>query len=136
MKVANNKLVELPPAMASLSRLESLDLSNNRLTSLGSLELGSMRRLQDLNLQVPSYDLLSQGNSAIMLFFSVSALFSDGAFAVSLSDSALCVSVAYIFPLVFRRSILPTYTFLLGPKAHLSLLKQVKLMGFGVTYIF
>ncbi|KAJ1402564.1 Leucine-rich repeat [Sesbania bispinosa] len=51
MKVANNKLVELPSAMTSLSRLESLDLSNNRLTSLGSLELGSMHRLQKLNLQ-------------------------------------------------------------------------------------
>ncbi|XP_027365180.1 uncharacterized protein LOC113872105 [Abrus precatorius] len=51
MKVANNKLVELPSAMSSLSRLESLDLSNNRLTSLGSLELASMHRLQNLNLQ-------------------------------------------------------------------------------------
>eukprot|EP00256_Glycine_max_P028726 XP_003555353.1 ras guanine nucleotide exchange factor L isoform X2 [Glycine max] len=51
MKVANNKLVELPAAMSSLSRLESLDLSNNRLTSLGSLELASMHRLQELNLQ-------------------------------------------------------------------------------------
>ncbi|XP_061373943.1 uncharacterized protein LOC133316233 [Gastrolobium bilobum] len=51
MKVANNKLVELPSAMTSLSRLESLDLSNNRLTSLGSLKLGSMHRLQSLNLQ-------------------------------------------------------------------------------------
>lgn len=54
MKVANNKLVELPAAMSSLSRLESLDLSNNRLTSLGSLELASMHRLQELNLQVLS----------------------------------------------------------------------------------
>ncbi|XP_045819646.1 uncharacterized protein LOC123913087 [Trifolium pratense] len=51
MKVANNKLVELPPAMNSLSRLESLDLSNNRLTSLGPLQLSSMHRLQNLNLQ-------------------------------------------------------------------------------------
>ncbi|KAG4998312.1 hypothetical protein JHK85_029751 [Glycine max] len=51
MKVANNKLVELPAAMSSLSRLERLDLSNNRLTSLGSLELASMHRLQELNLQ-------------------------------------------------------------------------------------
>ncbi|GAU35857.1 hypothetical protein TSUD_63470 [Trifolium subterraneum] len=51
MKVANNKLVELPPAMTSLSRLENLDLSNNRLTSLGPLELSSMHRLQNLNLQ-------------------------------------------------------------------------------------
>ena len=57
LKVANNKLVELPSAMTSLSRLENLDLSNNRLTSLGSLELGSMHRLQNLNLQVPNYDL-------------------------------------------------------------------------------
>lgn len=62
MKVANNKLVELPSAMTSLSRLESLDLSNNRLTSLGSLELDSMHRLQNLNLQVPRYDLLNQCN--------------------------------------------------------------------------
>jgi len=54
MKVANNKLVELPAAMSSLSRLERLDLSNNRLTSLGSLELASMHRLQELNLQVLS----------------------------------------------------------------------------------
>lgn len=58
MKVANNKLMELPSAMSSLSRLESLDLSNNKLTSLGSLELASMHRLKKLNLQVPSYDLL------------------------------------------------------------------------------
>lgn len=58
MKVANNKLVELPSGMTSLSRLESLDLSNNRLTSLGSLELGSMRRLQNLNLQVGIYDMI------------------------------------------------------------------------------
>ena len=72
MKVANNNLMELPSAMTSLSRLESLDLSNNRLTSLGSFELGSMHRLQILNLQVPSYDLLNQGNSARMLLFSMS----------------------------------------------------------------
>ncbi|KAE9618250.1 hypothetical protein Lal_00047286 [Lupinus albus] len=51
MKVANNKLVELPSAMASLSMLESLDLSSNRLTSLGSIELCSMHRLRNLNLQ-------------------------------------------------------------------------------------
>ncbi|KAK7343622.1 hypothetical protein VNO77_12515 [Canavalia gladiata] len=51
MKVANNKLVELPSAMTSLSRLESLDLSNNKLTSLGSLDLASMHRLHNLNLQ-------------------------------------------------------------------------------------
>lgn len=57
MKVANNKLVELPPALTSLSRLENLDLSNNRLTSLGSLELSSMHRLQNLSLQVPCFDL-------------------------------------------------------------------------------
>jgi len=35
-----------------LQRLESLDLLNNRLTSLGSLELTSMHSLQYLNLQV------------------------------------------------------------------------------------
>lgn len=69
MKVAHNKLVELPPAMTSLSRLENLDLSNNRLTSLGSLELSSMNRLQNLNLQVPISDLLNPANSAISMFF-------------------------------------------------------------------
>jgi Leucine-rich repeat (LRR) protein len=69
LKVANNKLVELPPAMTSLSRLESLDLSNNRLSSLGSLELSSMHRLQNLNLQVPIFDLLNPANSAKMMFF-------------------------------------------------------------------
>ncbi|KAF7806914.1 Mitogen-activated protein kinase kinase kinase 1 [Senna tora] len=51
LKVSNNKLVELPSTMSSLSRLENLDLSNNRLTSLGPLELGSMHKLQSLNLQ-------------------------------------------------------------------------------------
>lgn len=51
LKVSNNKLVELPPALSSLQRLESLDVSNNRLTSLGSLELGSMHSLQNLNIQ-------------------------------------------------------------------------------------
>ncbi|KAK7270555.1 hypothetical protein RIF29_23780 [Crotalaria pallida] len=51
LKVANNKLVELPLAMTSLSTLESLDLSNNKLTSLGSLELCSMHRLRNLNVQ-------------------------------------------------------------------------------------
>ncbi|KAK4258014.1 hypothetical protein QN277_007527 [Acacia crassicarpa] len=51
LKVSNNKLVELPSTMASLSGLENLDLSNNRLTSLGPLELGSMHKLQNLNLQ-------------------------------------------------------------------------------------
>ncbi|KAL5785640.1 hypothetical protein ACOSQ2_008032 [Xanthoceras sorbifolium] len=64
LKVANNKLVELPPGLSSLQRLENLDLSNNRLTSLGSLELGLMHNLQNLNLkynkllsycQVPSW---------------------------------------------------------------------------------
>lgn len=54
LKVANNKLVEVPSALSSLQRLENLDLSNNRLTSLGSLELGLMHCLQNLNLQVPS----------------------------------------------------------------------------------
>ncbi|KAI4317902.1 hypothetical protein L6164_025731 [Bauhinia variegata] len=37
--------------MSSLSKLENLDLSNNRLTSLGSLELSSMHKLQNLYLQ-------------------------------------------------------------------------------------
>lgn len=52
LKVANNKLLELPPALSSLQRLENLDLSNNRLSSLGSLDLGSMHNLKNLNLQV------------------------------------------------------------------------------------
>ena len=52
LNVANNKLVELPPSLSSLQRLENLDLSNNRLTSLGSLELGLMHNLQNLNLRV------------------------------------------------------------------------------------
>lgn len=60
LKVSNNKLVELPSTIASLSRLENLDLSNNRLTSLGRLDLGSMHKLQSLNLQVTSYDLLNR----------------------------------------------------------------------------
>lgn len=54
LKVANNKLMELPSALSSLQRLENLDLSNNRLTSLNSLELGLMHCLQNLNLQVPT----------------------------------------------------------------------------------
>ena len=52
LRVANNKLVELPPALSSLQKLENLDLSSNRLTSLGSLELVSMHSLKNLNLQV------------------------------------------------------------------------------------
>jgi Leucine-rich repeat (LRR) protein len=56
LKVANNKLVELPPGLSSLQRLEDLDLSNNRLTSLGPLELGSMCNLQNLNIQVLIYN--------------------------------------------------------------------------------
>lgn len=79
MKVANNKLVELPSAMTSLSRLECLDLSNNRLTSLGSLELASMHRLQNLNLQVPRYDLLNPAGFPIMLFIAF-MFFACGAF--------------------------------------------------------
>ena len=55
LKVANNKLVEIPPALSLLQRLENLDLSNNRLTSLGSLELGLMHKLKNLNLQVLSF---------------------------------------------------------------------------------
>lgn len=55
LKVSNNKLVELPPSLSSLLRLKSLDLSNNRLTSLGSLDLGSMNNLQNLNLQVLTF---------------------------------------------------------------------------------
>lgn len=55
-KVANNKLVELPSGLSALQRLENLDLSNNRLTSIGSLELDSMHNLQKLNLQVLIYD--------------------------------------------------------------------------------
>lgn len=55
LRVANNKLVELPPALSSLQKLENLDLSSNRLTSLGSLELVSMHSLKSLNLQVFVY---------------------------------------------------------------------------------
>ncbi|KAL8128896.1 hypothetical protein V2J09_018051 [Rumex salicifolius] len=51
LKVANNKLVELPLGLSLLQRLENLDLSRNRLTSLGALELSSMHKLQELNLQ-------------------------------------------------------------------------------------
>lgn len=56
LKVANNKLVELPSTLSSLQRLEILDLSNNRLTSLGFLELDLMHNLQNLNLQVSTYN--------------------------------------------------------------------------------
>lgn len=56
LKVSNNKLVELPSGLSSLQKLENLDLSNNRLTSIGSLEFGSMRSLQNLNLQVLIYN--------------------------------------------------------------------------------
>lgn len=64
LKVANNKLVELPSGLSSLQRLEVLDLSNNRLTSLGSLELGSMQKLQNINLQVPYLWFLVSVNDA------------------------------------------------------------------------
>ncbi|KAL3828755.1 hypothetical protein ACJIZ3_017557 [Penstemon smallii] len=50
LKVSNNKLIGLP-RLSYLQRLENLDLSNNRLTSLGCLELESMHKLQCLNLQ-------------------------------------------------------------------------------------
>jgi hypothetical protein len=56
--VTNNKLVELPSGISSLRCLESLDLSNNRLTSLGSVKLVSMLTLQYLNLQVYFYQKL------------------------------------------------------------------------------
>lgn len=60
LKVANNKLVELPAGLSSLKRLENLDLSRNRLTSLGLLGLSSMQNLRDLNLQVlMSYEQLA-----------------------------------------------------------------------------
>lgn len=52
LKVANNKLIEVPPGLSSLQRLENLDFSNNRLTSLENLDLLSMYNLQSLNLQV------------------------------------------------------------------------------------
>ncbi|KAL3507818.1 hypothetical protein ACH5RR_033200 [Cinchona calisaya] len=51
LKVAKNKLVELHSALASLQKLENLDLSNNRLTSFGFLELESVHDLQRLNFQ-------------------------------------------------------------------------------------
>ncbi|XP_071714915.1 uncharacterized protein [Rutidosis leptorrhynchoides] len=50
LKIANNKLVHVP-SLSSLQRLENLDLSNNRLTSLSALELDKMHNLQRLNLQ-------------------------------------------------------------------------------------
>lgn len=52
LKVANNKLIEVPPGLSSLQRLENLDFSNNRLTSLENLDILSMYNLQSLNLQV------------------------------------------------------------------------------------
>ncbi|KAG7018744.1 Plant intracellular Ras-group-related LRR protein 4, partial [Cucurbita argyrosperma subsp. argyrosperma] len=55
LRVANNNLVELPPGLSSLQKLENLDLSSNRLTSLGSLELVSLHSLKNLNLQIPSW---------------------------------------------------------------------------------
>ncbi|GKD38823.1 leucine-rich repeat protein kinase family protein, partial [Tanacetum coccineum] len=51
LKVANNKLIEVPSALSSLQRLENLDLSNNRLTSLVSLDFDKMHNLRTLNLQ-------------------------------------------------------------------------------------
>lgn len=51
LNVANNKLLELPSGLSSLKMLEYLDLSYNRLTSLESLELASMPKLQKLNIQ-------------------------------------------------------------------------------------
>ncbi|XP_024009183.1 uncharacterized protein LOC18994444 isoform X2 [Eutrema salsugineum] len=58
LKVAHNRLMELPPILALLQNLESLDVSNNRLTTLDPLDLSLMPRLQILNLQynkLPSY---------------------------------------------------------------------------------
>jgi len=49
--------------------LESLDLSNNRLTSLGSVKLISMLTLQYLNLQVFSLSTASFLMSKITCFF-------------------------------------------------------------------
>lgn len=56
LKVTNNKLVELPLGFPNLERLEILDLSNNRLTSIECLELESMHNLHSLNLQVCKHD--------------------------------------------------------------------------------
>lgn len=52
LKVAHNRLMELPPVLALLQNLESLDVSNNRLATLDPLDLSLMPRLQILNLQV------------------------------------------------------------------------------------
>lgn len=52
LKVAHNRLMELSPVLALLQNLERLDVSNNRLTNLDSLDLSLMPRLQILNLQV------------------------------------------------------------------------------------
>lgn len=56
LKVTNNKLVELPLGFPNLERLEILDLSNNRLTSIECLELESMHSLHSLNLRVCKHD--------------------------------------------------------------------------------
>ncbi|GJW58448.1 leucine-rich repeat protein kinase family protein [Tanacetum coccineum] len=47
----DNKLVEVHSALSSLQRLEILDLSNNRLTSLVNLELDKMQTLRTLDLK-------------------------------------------------------------------------------------
>jgi Leucine-rich repeat (LRR) protein len=50
--------MELSPVLALLQNLESLDVSNNRLTTLHPLDLNLMPRLQILNLRynkLPSY---------------------------------------------------------------------------------
>ena len=52
LKVAHNRLIELPSVLALLQNLESLDVSNNRLTTLDPIDLSLMPRLQILNLQV------------------------------------------------------------------------------------
>ncbi|KAI3459430.1 hypothetical protein Pfo_016093 [Paulownia fortunei] len=51
LNVANNKLIDLPLQLSYLQRLENLDLSNNRLTSLECLELEAMHNLRTLSLQ-------------------------------------------------------------------------------------
>lgn len=66
LKVSHNKLVELPLGLTTLQQLENLDLSNNRLTSLVSLELGSMRNLRSLNLQVPIWAVFTLVFSVIL----------------------------------------------------------------------
>ncbi|KAB1222163.1 Kinase and exchange factor for Rac B [Morella rubra] len=51
LRVASNKLVEMPLGFSGLERLEYLDLSYNRLTKFANLELRRMSKLKQLNVQ-------------------------------------------------------------------------------------